>query len=235
MRHRLLLCAALLMGTGIALAMTFSRGYTNPKLDSGEATIARACIMPAAAQLQRVGMKGHEGMAEESDTWSTQLQGIVENHLKEVGVTITSSGMSSAELEKNDQLRQTVLQVQQKYDSVATQMDRKNKDVKKSRYTLGDEVTLLPCSANSDALVFIHGEGNVLTGGKKAFGTLVGGASRSSASLRVTFVDAKSGDVLAYTVFVNDGKFEGDSEAAYGKAISKEFTKVGIGPRPPKK
>ena len=35
---------------------------------------------------------------------------------------------------------------------------------------------------------------------------LVGGASRSTASLRVTFVDAKSGDVLAYAFVNNLGK-----------------------------
>lgn len=230
---RLLSCAAffVILGTGIAVAVTSSRSYTNPKLASGEVTVTRVCVMPAEGELNRVGMKGREGMSKESETWSTQLQEIVENQLKEIGVTITSTGMSTADMEADDKLRQTVLQIQQKYDSVATQMDRKMKDVKKARYTLGDEVALLPCSANSDALAFVHGQGNVLTGGKKAFGILVGGAKQSTASLRVTFVDAKSGDVLAYAFFFNNGKFEEDSEAAYGKKLGKEFRKIGIGPR----
>ena len=229
---RLLCCIALLiiLGTGLVLAATYSRSYTNPKLSAGEVSVTKVCVMPAEGELNRVGVKGHEGMAKESEVWSAQLQGVVENHLKEIGVTITSSGMSPTDLEGNDKLRQTVLQVQQKYDTIATQMDRKIKDVKKARYTLGDEVALLPCSANSDALAFVHGQGSVLTGGKKAFGILVGGASQSTASMRVTFVDAKSGDVLAYTFFFNNGKFTKDSEAAYGKKLGKEFKKIGIGP-----
>ena len=170
-------------------------------------------------------------MTKESEEWSAQLQSVVENGLKEIGVTITSTGMSAADLETNDELRQLALEIQQKYDSVATQMDRHAKDVKKSRYTLGDEVATLPCSANSDSLVFIHGQGNVLTGGKKAFGYLVTGPSQSTATLHVTFVDAKSGDVLAYALFLNEGKFEHDSQAAYGKKLGKELRKIGIGPK----
>jgi len=53
------------------------------------------------------------------------------------------------------------------------------------------------------------------------------------ASLKVTFVDAKSGDVLAYTfLYNNNGKFEQDPEAAYGKRLGKEFQRIGVGPKP---
>lgn len=223
----------LILAAATTLAATFSNSYTSSKLASGQVTVANVCVMPAQGQLSRVGMKGREGMSEESDTWGTQLQSVVENHLKEIGAKVTSKGMSSSELETNDKLRQLVLQVQQKFDTVASQMNLKPKDIKKERYTIGDEVALLPCSANSDALAFVEGTGSVLTGGKKAFGVLVAGPSRSDASLRITFVDAKSGDVLAYTfLYNNNGKFEQDVEAAYGKRLGKEFQKIGIGPRP---
>jgi hypothetical protein len=232
------LSAALLLtlGAGSASTLTYAAQYTNPKLTSGEVTVTRVCVMPAAAELNRVGMKGKESMTQESDTWSVELQKVVETHLKEIGVTITSTGMSSEDLEKNDRLRQTVLQIQQKYDSVSTQMTQKPKDIKKGRYTLGDEVALLPCSANSDAVVFVKGVGSVVTGGKKAFGILVGpvfaGQSTSMGALRITFADAKSGEILAYTGLANDGKrFEADPEAAYGKKLGKELQKIGIGPK----
>lgn len=180
-------------------------------------------------------MKGNEGMSKESEAWSLQLQGVVETELQDIGVTITSTGMSNADLESNDELRQALLQIQQKFNNVATQMTHHAKDIKKDRYTLGDEVALLPCSARSDSLVFIHGEGSVLTGGKKAFGALVYGPTKSTATLQITFVDAKSGEVLAYATFLNDGKFEHDSQAAYGKKLGKELKKIGIGPRETKK
>ena len=235
--NRLLSCATLfaVLGAGTALGVTASKSYTNPKLASGETSVTRVCLMPAEGELNKVGMKGVEGMSKESELWSAQLQGVVETELKDIGVTITSKGMSNADLEDNDELRQTMLQIQQKYNSVATQMERKAKDIKKSRYTLGDEVALLPCSATSDSLAFVHGEGSVLTGGKKAFGALIGGQSSSSGTLRITFVDAKSGDVLAYALFSNNGKFEHDPQSAYGKKLGKELKKIGIGPHEMKK
>ena len=223
------------LAAGTANGVTAARAYTNPKLHSGEAVVQRVCLMPAEASLKKVGMKGTEGMSKESDTWSTQLQSVVETELQDIGVAINSKGMSNNELQDNDELRQTVLQVQEKYKSVAAQMERHAKDVKKSRYTLGDEVALLPCAADADSLAFVEGEGSVLTGGKKAFGVLVGGQSSDMGTLRITFVDSKSGDVLAYAFFVNNGKFEDNPQAAYGKKLGKELKKMGIGPHEKKK
>ena len=48
-----------------------------------------------------------------------------------------------------------------KYDDVAAKLNRKPKDIGKSRFTLGDQVALFPCSAKSDVLVFVQGEGQV--------------------------------------------------------------------------
>jgi len=223
------------LDVGTALAVTASKSYTNPKLSSGQTSVTRVCMTPPEAQLDKVGMKGVEGMSKESEIWSAQLQAVVETELKDLGVAITSTGMSNSDLESNDDLRQAMLQIQEKYKSVATQMERKAKDIKKSRYTLGDEVALLPCSADSDSLAFVEGEGRVLTGGKKAFGMLIGGESSSRGTLRITFVDAKSGDVLAYALFLNNGKFEDDPQSAYGKKLGKELKKIGIGPHEGKK
>jgi hypothetical protein len=226
--------SAVLGGT-TAGAVTAAKAYTNPKLSSGQISVTKVCMMPAEAELKKVGMKGTEGMSKESELWSAQLQGVVETELKDIGVTTASKGMSNAELQDNDDLRQTVLQIQEKFNSVAIQMERHAKDIKKSRYTLGDEVALLPCSAESDSLAFVQGQGSVLTGGKKAFGVLIGGQSASTGDLKITFVDAKSGDVLAYGHFLNNGNFEENPQAAYGKKLGKELKKIGIGPHEGKK
>jgi|SRR5664280_152106 len=208
------------------------------KLASGEVVVGKVCVMPAEGQLGRETFKGREGMSQEAEAWSAQLQRAVERHLTGAGVTITSSGMSAADMQADDKLQQTVLQIQQKYDSVDAQMRSKIKEVKKSRYTLGDEVALLPCSANSDALAFVRGWGIVPTTGEKLKSGLLGLLGSSSASLRVTFVDAKSGDVLAYSLLYNaGGKVQTDPEAAYGKQLDKAFKEINIGPneKPKKK
>ncbi len=228
---RFLLSAAALtmLNAGIAAAGTAGWSYMHPKLSAGEVEIHRACVMPAEGKLSKLGMKGHEGMSKESETWGSVLQTVVESHLKEAGVEILPGGMSPEELEKNEELQQTVLKLQAKYDSLSAQLNKHPKDTRKARFTVGDEVALLPCTENADTLVYVHGQGQVLTGGKKAFGMLVAGAKNSTASLTLSLVDAKSGDILAYMRLLNDGKFVDDSEKAYGKKLDKLFKQMRIG------
>ncbi len=185
--------------------------------------------MPAEAKLSELGVKGHEGMSKESEAWSTTLQTVVESHLKEAGIEVPPGGMSQEELEKDEELQQTVLKLQAKYDQVAMQLDKHPKDTRKARFTVGDEVSLLPCSANSDALIYVQGQGQVLTGGKKAFGLLVAGPKSSTGFLTLSLVDAKSGEILAYMRLLNNGKFVNDSEQVYRKRLDKLFERMHLG------
>ena len=221
-----------------ARASTGSWSYEHPKVKSGEFAIHSACMIPAEGKLSKQGVKGQEGMAKQSDDWSTNLQNLVEAHLKSAGIApmpAMSAGESGA---SDEELRQLVLQVQQKYDDVAGKLNRKPKDIGKSRFTLGDQVALLPCAAKSDVLVFVQGEGQVLTGGKKAMGMLFGGAAASDAILILTMADAKTGEILTFARLVNvtgGQQFLDDTEKAYGKALDKQLNKMKIGSGPAKK
>ena len=65
---------------------------------------------------------------------------------------------------------------------------KKRSDVKKGRFSMGDEVLNLNLDKGADAIVFIRGEGKKLTGGKTAF-TI---ARRRNAGLS-TITDRDSG------------------------------------------
>jgi hypothetical protein len=90
-------------------------------------------------------------------------------------------------------------------------------------------VALLPCAAKSDVLVFAEGQGDVLTGGRTAMGLLIGAPAVSTASLILTMVDAKSGEVLVFLKLVNSGEFMKDPEKAYGHSLDKQLVKIRIG------
>lgn len=220
---------AAVLGAGVSSAATAGWSYIHPKLSGREVEIHNACVMPAEGKLSKVGMKGHEGMSKESETWSAALQTVVESHLKGAGVQVLPSGMSPEDLEKDPELQQVVLKLQEKYNSILAQIDKHPKDTRKARFSVSDEVTLLPCAAEADTLVYVNGHGQVLTGGKKAFGILVAGPSASTAFLELSLVDAKSGDVLAYLRLLNNGKFVNDSEKAYGSRLDKLFKRMKIG------
>lgn len=203
--------------------------YVSPKLASGSEVIHSVCIVPGEMQLTKVGMKGKEGMEKESEEWANALQGIVEAHLKTAQVEVVSSAISPDQLDANPDAQQLVLQVQKSYDGVATQLEKHPKDIKKDRFSLGDEVAILPCSAKSDALVFFHAQGEVLTAGKKAFSLLVA-TDAQEANLRLSFVDSKTGEVLALIRIQREGdRFEKNPEKAYGKALDRELKKIKIG------
>jgi hypothetical protein len=218
-----------ILSTSLVSASTQGWDYMQPKLADGEVEIRSACVMPAEGKLSKLGMKGHEDMSKESEDWSSALQMVVESHLQRAGVQITPSGMLPEDLEKNPELQQTVTKLQDKYDSVSTQLDQHPKDTRKARFTVGDEVALLPCTAKADTLIYVQGQGQVLTGGKKAFGILVAGPRSSTAFLKLALVDSKSGDILAYLLLLNSGQFENDSEKAYGQRLDKMFKQMKIG------
>ncbi len=228
----LLLLAVLFICTFSAQATTSSWSYEHPKVKSGEFAVHSACMIPAEGKLSKQGVKGQEGMSKQSDEWSTNLQNLVESHLKSAGIELQPAMGAGASGASDDEMRQLVLQISQKYDEVATKLNRKPKDLGKSRYTLGDQVALLPCSAHSDVLVFVEGEGQVLTGGKKTMGILFGGMSSSGATLILTMADAKTGEILAFARLVNvtgGQQFMDNTEKAYGKALDKQLGKLKIG------
>lgn len=224
MFRSVLLCSAVVA----AFPMMFGAAINNPKLDSGEKSITKVCVLPIEAEWARVGIKGHEGMSKESDEWTSKMEEIVLKLLRESGAATFPALPDAAQA--TDAAKQSVLQVSQKYDTIAAQLHKKPKEVRKGRYTLGDEVALLSCSADADALLFLHSSGTVLTGGKKAFGMIVGGQSSSTARLYMAFADARSGEVLAFTTINRAGdKFRKDPEAVYRGVLTKDFQKMRIG------
>lgn len=215
-------------------AITPSWSYEDPKVTSGEVPIRSVCMMPTEAKLSKATMKGGQSMANETDTWTVALENMVEAHFKTAEVQIQQATEPLASGASDDEIHQVILQLNQKYGDVSTQLNKHPKDIRKSRYTLGDTVSLLPCAVKSDALVFVQGEGQVTSGGKKAMGMLVGGSSNTSyATLILTMADAKTGEILAFARLSNaesfGDKFVDQTESVYGKALDKQLARLKIG------
>ncbi len=228
-----IMCAAGFL-TVNARATTPSWSYESPKVTSGEFQIRNVCMMPVEGKLSKVTMKGGQGMSNESDTWTAALESMVEAHFKTASVQIVQATDAMASGASDEEIRQVIVQLNQKYEDVANQLNKHPKDIKKSRFTLGDDAALLPCSAKSDVIVFVQGEGQVTSGGKKAMGMLVGGRGNvSEATLVLTMADAKTGEILAFARLSNaesfGDKFVDQTESVYGKALDKQFERLRIG------
>lgn len=149
--------------------------FEHPDLKSGKKQVSSIVVMPVQAEITKVGMKGPEPMEAESRQVEKSLAPILSEVLRKLGCTVQDTAFTSDAFEKDVELRYTVNDLQKQFDAVLGQMTKKSKDVRKGRFTIGDSVAKLPSGADSDALLFVRATGQVLTGGKKAFGWLVTG------------------------------------------------------------
>jgi hypothetical protein len=197
--------------------------FIHPKIKSKETTIRRVVVLPAKVNVVRDSMKGPEGMAAESDELSLRVEKMVVEVLsKQKNVsTLPPAAPASAE---GDEQKYHVADFQTKFDDLLPKIMKKRSDVKKGRFSMGDEVLNLNLDKGADAIVFIRGEGKKLTGGKTAFTLLVGGTP-AYLRLQIGIIDARNGEVLLYT----DPIFPGDPTTAVDrlrKALEKGFKKL---------
>jgi len=198
--------------------------FLHPKITSKETAIRTVVVFPAKVNVVRDSMKGPEGMAAESDELSVRVEKVITEVLSKQKQVATLSPPTQGTGQGDAQPNYNVADFQTKFDDLLPKIMKKRSDVKKGRFTMGDEVLNLNLEKTTDAIVFIRGEGKKLTGGKTAFTLLVGGAP-AYLKLRIGIVDARNGDVLLYT----DPVLAGDPTTAVDrlrKALEKGFKKL---------
>ena len=172
--------------------------FLHPKIISKETTIRQIVILPAKVNVVRDSMKGPEGMAAESEDLAGRIEKMVaevlanQKHVTNSPVPSASAGADNAEQ------KYTVADIQTRFDDLLPKVMKKRSDVKKGRFSLGDEVLNLHLDKSADAIVFIRGQGQKLTSGKKTFTMLVGGMP-AFLKMQIGIVDARNGEVLLYT------------------------------------
>lgn len=203
-----------------------AREYINPKFSSAELTVRTVLLLPAEVQLTKVGIKGSEGMAKESEDLAAKITAVIIERLKQRGVNVLPNAFTEEALKNNEEMQATLTKLQNKYNTLATQLHRSPKDVKKGRFTLTDEVATLGPAAQADAIVFVRASGSILTGGKKAFGILVAGAKSNTIQTYLSIVDSKTGNVLAVVTLARAGGFQTKTDKAFGKGLTNSFKKM---------
>jgi len=214
--------------TALPLNLPITSSWAQRKITSGKFPIHSACMMPPQAHLARIGMKGAEGMSKESEDWAAALEGMVESHLKSDSIAISSAINPLSSGASDNEIRSVISQIQQKFSSVLPLIRKKPGGIGKSAYTLGDQVGMLPCSENSDILVFVQGVGQVVTQGRASMTLLVGGPAED-AVLLVTIADAKTGEIVGFIqVYPGDAPLL-DAEGTFGEKFYQQLADMNIG------
>lgn len=182
--------------------------YLHPKITEKKVTIHNTVILPAKIELTKVSAKGNEMMVEESAQASENVFVAVGHSLQAKQIGVLKSPFDKPEVDTLDQERKyTLANIQALYDALLPKLLDKSKDVKKGRFSLGDEVSVLGVDKSADVLVFIRGQGRVFTKGKTAF-SLLNPFSFDYPILLITvgIVDVHSGEVLVFTKPVSASK-----------------------------
>jgi hypothetical protein len=198
--------------------------YLNPKLVEKQVTVRNAVILPAKVEITKESAKGSEMMVAESADISGTVTEAVGQALREKKIGIVTNSFEPAAMD--DDRKYKLADIQSRYDALLPKLVNKSKDIKKARFTLGDEVMLLNVDKNADALVFIRGQGRVFTKGKTAFSLInIFSFDFPFALITVGIVDARSGEVLAFTKPLSASKILKDPKAL-NKMIAKSLKKL---------
>lgn len=228
---RRIITLALIIAITIPGAPAAINRSVKTKRDTSAGAIRRVCLVSLDGQMSRFGMKGAEPMPAESEAWTAKLKDTVKQSAIGAGWKMTGDFTDLKTV--SDDVRDSVVKVKLKYDTVAVQMDKKPGQVDKGRYTLGDEVALLPCSPNTDSLLFVYASGVLKTGGRQAFSVLAWGGwggALANYYMRIAFVDAKTGKVTALTrISLMGGKFGEHPDEVLTDRLIEEFKKIGSG------
>jgi hypothetical protein len=216
---------AVLVLVVVIMSPSVSRSqYLHPKISKKETVIRNVIILPAKVDVVRNSMKGPEGMGAESEQLSLRVEDAVASVLADKHGVKRLTAAASSSGDGDSQRKYNTADFQTKFDELLPKIMKKRGDVKKGRFSMGDEVLNLNLDKSADAIIFIRGQGQKLTSGKQAFVLMVGGMP-AFLKMQIGIVDAHTGEVLLYT----DPILAGDPTTAVNRlhnALEKSFKKL---------
>ena len=196
--------------------------FEHPDLKSGKTVLKNALIVPPNVRIVKSGVKSNEEMIEESRQIENALSPVIADVLQERQCAVNNQVLTTDALEKDTELKYAVADLQKRFDEIFSQLQRKPKDIRKGRFTMGDEVAKLNPGGTADALVFVRGFGSISTGGKLFLSAMAGAAAYSGTVYHIVVVDARTGTVLYYGVALQGGN-PAKNPAGSKKSVERSF------------
>jgi hypothetical protein len=205
----------------------------------GEAkqVISRVVILPAQVLLSKDGMKGSEPLEKEAAAATPIIEQALAKALTSKNLTVLNSPFTPEALQNDEKLKYALADLRRNYDELNGKIIRKQKDIEKGRFSLGDLVLLLNQDDNIDAFVFVNAAGQRKSGGKKALGivTLSPWMMIPFYFINIGIVDARSGEVLAYTLTGARSDIGKEDDKKLVEVITKSLNKLPAGTSADKK
>ncbi len=217
----------------VALGLLFAAAARGGEFLSPRAREVRtqaAVLMPPHVELVEHGVKGSQAQLQEAAEAGDKMVQALARLLREKGVRIEDSLLTSGP-GQDAGLRAQMASVRKRYEAVAARMHPKPKDVRKGRFSLGDEIAEFPLAAKAEALVFLYASAFRVT---KSRAAVLGGSglfAGTQMTAWVSLVDSVTGDVL----YLATGRFRvksSDTVEDYHRDLSGMLKQVPLGGKP---
>lgn len=176
------------------LAIAAQAQIVSPKFKEAHRQIHTVLVLPADVSMHLVTLKGGRSLPEQSDRVGESIYAAISKELQARGAAVLPNPLGDT---PTDEAKYALADLQRKFDTISVQLFRKPHGLEKGRYTLGDFVSAYAPGVPADTLVFIRGAGSESSEGKQALGWATMRPSPNAFMARVSFVDARSGEVLA--------------------------------------
>jgi hypothetical protein len=191
----------ILLAPVLAMGQRLHPRLKEAKPGDAKLVISRVVILPAQVSLAKDGMKGGEPLEKEAAAATPIIEKALAKALAAKNLIVLDSPFVPEALQDNEKLKYAVADLRRNYDELNVKILKNRKDIEKGRFSLGDQVLLLNQDNNIDAFVLVTAAGQRKSGGMKALGiaTLNPTMMAPLYVINVGIVDARNGDVLAYT------------------------------------
>ncbi|HKR97079.1 MAG TPA: DUF4136 domain-containing protein [Candidatus Angelobacter sp.] len=197
--------------------------FEHPDLKSGKTAVKSLVIVPPNVKIVKNGVKSVEEMVDESRAIENALPPLISEALNKRHCEVNDKAFAGEALEKDEELKYAVADLQKRFDEILPQLQKKPKDVRKGRFTMGDEVAKVNPGGAVDALVFVRGYGQVVSGGKAFLSAMAHTYNYSGAIYYIAVVDAHNGNVLYYGMANNGTGSPAKKPEGAKKSLEKFF------------
>jgi hypothetical protein len=191
---------------GLLLALgTVSAGaaeYMTPEFAKVEFRPKTMVLIPPRAEVTKKKVTSSEQMIEEGAVLEEATSLVLKEQLGALGYTIRI--LTIDEVNTDPELQLMVRNFNERYDADLAQVVKKPKDIRKRRFSFGDEARILAARLEAEAIIVGRISASGATGGQKTMAFLLGGSS-GHAALNLSIVAGDNGDLEGFFSYFNAG------------------------------
>ena len=191
---------------GLLLALgTVSAGaaeYMTPEFARAEFRPETMVLIPPRAEVTKKKVTSTEQMIEEGAVLEDATSLVLKEQLGALGYTVRV--LTVGEVNADPALQLMVRNFNERYDADLVQVVKKPKDIRKRRFSFGDEARILAARLEAEAIVVGRISASGATGGQKTMAFIFGGSS-GHAALNLGIVAGDNGDLEGFFTYVDRG------------------------------